>query len=674
MKRILIPLLLLTMLFVSLSAAAEGNTMAFDRKVNTVFEGETLQTVLNRSGSPAQGEVTYVSSNQKVATVDEAGVVTGVSKGQATITATVQVEKKTYRAQLNVTVARKVTAVSVNTSRLAVYTADDPKVAGLLSADGDSTLPVLVLPTRKSAELKITVEPKDATNRSVTLSTTDETVARVRGSSITSAAPGETVVTVASASNPEVNTQLRVLVVQPVTGMKPTVKNPRASVGGQIALGVEVTPANATIPGIAWSSSDERLATVDADGVVTGLKRGTVRIIASATDGSGVRANISVQVVQSAEQITLDKQELTVDVSRTGMLTATVLPRDTNDKSVVWSSSDESIAKVSAGGRVTGVRVGSCVITCTSKEAGTVQATALVHVQQPVTKVHLNEVPMVFVNDTWQLSASVEPITATNPTLAFTSSKPDVLSVDEAGIMRGLKAGEVYVTATATDGSRRSSRIRVKVAPHATGVHMRRHTAYIDVGETATAGAVFEPENAGNKNMSWEIENTAIATVTGNSNQARITGRALGDTVLLGVTEDGGFQTSMLVKVGNWEKSLRFVMAEMSGKHDFLIEVKNVGTLPVSNIKVEITAFDDDNDPIAINEKNGSNVVTGTFKRTLSPGKTTDMYQWSFPDYHRPENDRIARFVAKIVSFQIDNDWVKTIRERNRPKMEYRIN
>ena len=81
MKRILVPLLVLALLCVGVSASAEGNTIKFDGKVNFVFEGETLQTVLERTGVPAEGELTYTSGNTSVATVDSNGVVTGVSKG-----------------------------------------------------------------------------------------------------------------------------------------------------------------------------------------------------------------------------------------------------------------------------------------------------------------------------------------------------------------------------------------------------------------------------------------------------------------------------------------------------------------------------------------------------------------------------------------------------------------
>ena len=109
MKRKFIPLLIAVMVFLGLcAAAAEGNILRFEKTANRVYAGETIQTVLTREGAPAGGELKYSSSSEKTATVDANGRVTGVSRGQATITATVKVEGRTYRAQMTVTVEKKV--------------------------------------------------------------------------------------------------------------------------------------------------------------------------------------------------------------------------------------------------------------------------------------------------------------------------------------------------------------------------------------------------------------------------------------------------------------------------------------------------------------------------------------------------------------------------------------
>ena len=101
MKRIPALLLAFAWLLLCIPASAEGNVMKFDTTVSRVFEGETLQTVLIREGAPAEGEVTYEASNRKVAEVDSRGVVTGLNKGQTTITASGFAKHRCSRAAIS---------------------------------------------------------------------------------------------------------------------------------------------------------------------------------------------------------------------------------------------------------------------------------------------------------------------------------------------------------------------------------------------------------------------------------------------------------------------------------------------------------------------------------------------------------------------------------------------
>ena len=148
MRRILVTLLAAAMILLCAGAAmAEGNVLQFDRSLDTVFEGETLQTVLTREGAPAGGLLTYTTGDAKIATVDENGIVTGLARGQTNITATVTADGRTFRAQLRVNVLRRATELEVRTDRLPLYAADDPTVAGLVPEDPEK------LPDEITAEL-----------------------------------------------------------------------------------------------------------------------------------------------------------------------------------------------------------------------------------------------------------------------------------------------------------------------------------------------------------------------------------------------------------------------------------------------------------------------------------------------------------------------------------------
>ncbi|MCR5567303.1 MAG: Ig-like domain-containing protein [Clostridiales bacterium] len=560
--------------------------------------------------------------------------------------------------------------LELNTARLPVYAADDPYLNGLTSADDG--LPVIVLAVKKNIQLQVNVLPKKLRNKKVELSADNGEAVRVKGNSVTGLKPGEAVLTIASAEDPSVTLQYRIVVIQPLTRIALTASAKTVAVGGTMELKPSYLPEDATRKQVTWASANEQIATVDKNGKVTGLKKGSVRITATAADGSNIRANINVQVTQSAKEITLDKAELTVDVGRTAVLKANVLPKETNNRKVVWSSSDERIATVSASGRITGVALGECEITCASEEVSTVLAKAVIHVQQPVKKVTFGEAPVIYNGESAQLSWTVEPANASNPKLTFRSLNEKVLTVDENGVITGVAGGEAYVSAVTTDGSNRQARIRVKVMQHLTGVHMLRHTAYIDFGQTSTAGAILEPKNAKNVNnrMTWEVADPSVATIKPNPrvpNKVDITGlRTYGETVVTGTTEDGGFQTSLVVKVDDWERALAITKAGVSGA-DAYLTVKNNSSLRITSITAEIMVYDIDGKVVPSNKKDPKKPFKMIYTRTLEPGESTKDKGWKTVDFKLPDSLTVSTYVIKITQFEIDHDWVKVIRKYNQP-------
>ena len=563
--------------------------------------------------------------------------------------------------------------LEVNADKLPVYAADDPYTAGF-RAGGEqtegNTLPILLLPLKKSVQIPVTVKPGTVKNRKVILTAADGETVQVRGNAVTGLKTGETVLTAASEQDPSVKEEYLAVVYRPVSRIALKASEKQVAVGKTVQLIPAITPEDATVRQLDWVSADERIATVDENGNVTGIKRGNARITAMAKDGSKIRANISIQVVQHAEEITLDRQDVTVDVGSTTVLKATVLPKDTNDRNVTWTSSDEKIAKVNAQGRVTGVALGDCEITCTSKTENTVWTKAAVHVQQPVKKVAFGTAPTVYVNETGKLTWTIQPADASNQTLRFSSGNEKILTVSEDGTVTGIKTGETYVNAVTTDGSNRQARIKVKVFQHLTGVHMKRKTAYIDLKATSSAGAILEPANAVNHNMTWESADKSIASaapVRNQTNRVNITGVRAGETVVTGTTEDGGFRTSIVVRVGDWEKSVKLKDAYVRGD-EARLTVKNVGELKITSITAEVSVYDIDGNPVPCNKKDKkSNTFQMVYKKTLEPGDTTKEKDWKTVNYKQPDSTTVAEYVVKITEFEIDHDWIKVIRKKNQP-------
>ena len=574
--------------------------------------------------------------------------------------------------------------------KLDVYAVEDPYIAGYLKEviqeDGlltEAENPelagieeVIVLPLKGSRKISISVTPKSVKNKKVTLSVPEdaEEIVNVKGDSITGTGLGETVLTITSKEDPNVSIKYRVLVIKPVKKITVASSNKNVDIGGKIEATAGLTPEDATMQGVTWKSGNEKLATVDENGIVTGVKRGEVKIIATAIDGSGAKGSTTIKVVQPAESVTLNKTEVSLDVGKRTTLKATVMPRNTDNKRVVWSSSDESIAKVDNEGHITAVRKGVCEITCASKTNESVMAKATVNVLQPVKSIKFGEIPVVYVNETAKLTWTVEPADASNPAVTLKSSNEKILKVSEDGTITGVKGGEAYVIATAADGSQHRAKVKAKVMQHIQSVKMRRKTAYLNVNESETVSAAFDPNKYINTNMTWKINRPAIVKITPetkNTSRVKLTGLKEGTAKLTGTTEDGGMTASMNVRVGNWNNVLKITDAYIDSNGFMKIIVQNNSEdLDITSITLEIEAYTSYGDPVEINSKDYSNIIEATYSHSVKPGESTPKNEWKFKNYNNQLG--FKRMIIRITKYQIDNDWVMEIKDRYQPSYTYK--
>lgn len=666
-------IVMLTVLCVSLlcgvTAMAEADRFQFEKTNLTVFEGNTLELSLIRQGNcAADGELTFVSGRENIATVDENGVVTGLTKGQSTITATLKTEKRTWKASVTVTVARAVTDIAVNETSLTLYDAADPLISHLTGGAGDR---VLLLRKGKQVSIRATLSPNDANNRRYTVASSDTDVVRVSGSTLTARGAGECIVTVASKSNPEVSVDYRVIVVTPVTGVTVTADTKTLFIGTTAQLTATVKPADASITGVKWESTNEKVAVVDEYGVVTGVGRGQATIRATAADGSGQRASVNVTVKQQPESITLSGLSGNIRVGGGVTLKATVLPNTTSDKAVVWSTSDASVATVSANGYVKGVRAGSCTITCQSKTFPEVYAQIDVTVYAPVTSITFNEKkPSVAVGRSIALSWTVKPQDATDSSVSFSTNKPDVVSVSDDGIVTGLKRGECYVYATANDGSGKKATIRVTVTQPVTGVTMKYTSQNVGLNKYTTNTAILEPANADNKKMQWTSQDERIATVSGNGLNPKVTGRAWGTTTIIGTTDDGSYVVTYTINVGSRKDALRItnLWAENNAAK---IVVYNASNLTITKFYYTIYLYNAFGEPLVCNTDGRSFSFKGTYNFTLAPGEATRHGQFSFGrEYIKPYG--VGQVVMRINGYDIEGGEHYDIPANDQPEFTWK--
>ncbi len=677
--RKLIPLILTVMLLLCClpGAALAEDKFFFDRTVNTVFENEELQLILNREGACAEeGQLTFKSSARKVATVDEYGVVTGLAKGQTTITATLKGTRRTWTATLTVTVARRVESIEVTGSNLKVYDSWDPIVADALDPTfPQPELPVLLLRVGKAQTITASCQPTSATNRKWKLTSEDDSIVRASGTTFTGRAAGECIVTVESVQNPEIAMVYRALVVQPVTRVRLTSDVKNIYVGESLVLTPTITPENATIQNLVWTSDRPDNASVDENGVVTGNSKGQVVITAKAADGSGCYATFTVTVRQQPADLTLNKTDVTLKSGNYVTITPTVLPTTVNDKSVVWSSSDPSVAKVSTAGRVTAVSPGVAVITCESKTHPEIFAQAVVTVYQPVTKIAFNEKnPTVGVGNTIHLTWDVTPYTATDTSVTLSTNKENVLRVEQDGTITGLKRGEAYVYATANDGSGKKATIKVQVTQPVEGVSIKYDERSVGVGEKVTNNAVLYPEDASITKMTWYAEDATVATVSGTGTKVTVTGRNWGETTIIGVTEDGSYVTTFTVRVGDENKPLNIANLYVEDGNTIRIQVYNESNLTITRFYYVIETFDAWGNPLVCNDDGRSNDFEGHYGYTLTPGTATRHGRFTFGgEFNRPQYQDIGMVTMRITGYVTEDGQTHYVQRSNQEKAEWKV-
>ena len=299
----------------------------------TVMVGETITLTPTITPTDAVTTLTWTSDDETIATVSE-GVVTGVKKGQTFI---------------NIETDNGKTAVCKLT-----VTESEIKVTGITL---DKT--TLTLEVGKTQALNATVKPDDATNKSVTWTSSKTSVATVdNNGKVTAVASGNAKITCTANDDSGVSAICTVTVkAVPESITLQTTATMRT--GQMITLTPTITPADA-VTTLTWSSDDESIATVSSAGVVTGVKKGQTFINVETDNGKTAYCKLTVTAGEPTA-ISLPKN-VTMMVNQKITLTPTLTPADA-ETVLTWKSDDESVVRVSADGVLTGVAEGLALVT-----------------------------------------------------------------------------------------------------------------------------------------------------------------------------------------------------------------------------------------------------------------------------------------------------------------------
>lgn len=503
----------------------------------TIKVGETVHLVaqtFDASGAVLTGRtVTWSSSNTGVATVDNTGVVTGVSTGASIITATSEGKSGTAAVAVNAAVAASIevapTSVTITTGQTSQLTATVKDANGAVISGA-----------------------------SVSWRVDDSGVAQVSATGlVTGISQGTTNVTATSGA---------AHVIVPITITLPpanaVIVSPSSVsllVGQQQQLTATVTDAGGrAIPGqtVTWQSSNTSVATVNGSGLIAAVGPGNATITGTSGAASGVSQVTVALVPVRRVVVTPDVLSFTQGDAGT-QLTVTLLDSAGNTLSpagrpVTFSSSNSGVASVDGSGFVTPGNPGQAVITVTQTGSG-LSATATVTVTQvPVASVTITpSLDTLVVGQSVQLTATAKDANG-NPLsgriIVWDGSNDAVAIVSSTGRVTSQSPGTMTVTAT-SEGKTGTATIVVVAVPVAS-VTISPSTQTVVVGATTPAFTAVTKDASGNtlsgRVVTFASSNTSVATVDANTGVA--TGVAPG-TASITATSEGITSTAATLTV-----------------------------------------------------------------------------------------------------------------------------
>ena len=241
--------------------------------------------------------------------------------------------------------------------------------------------------------------------------------------------------------------------------------------------------------------------------------------------------------------VALDKKVATVNVGKKVTVKATVTPANADNKTLAWTSSNTKIATVS-NGVVKGVKAGRAIITAKTTDGSNISATCTVTVKQPVTRISLSKKATMYTGKKLTLKAKVNPANASNKALTWKSSNTKIAKVASNGVVTGVKAGTVKITATAKDGSRKSATCTVTVRQSVSKITLSKTNVVLPKkGSSYNVRVTVAPKNAYNKNVAVKSANTKVVKVSASTVKSgktvKITAVKKGKTKVAFTAKDG---------------------------------------------------------------------------------------------------------------------------------------
>lgn len=466
--------------------------------------------------------------------------------------------------------------------------------------------------TGEEFQLQCAVTPANADNKDVIWSSSNDEIASVdQSGKVKALKRGQVKIVATSKDDNSISDVCELTITQLATAIKLYEHEVRLAIGKHITLYAYVSPQDVNNDNVAWDFSNyyvvKEIGFSYFDGYVTaeGRHKGTVKITAKTCDGSNLSDTCEITVWQPVTSVSLDKHECSMKIGETTTLRTSILPNDADNKDLVWTSSNESVATVEDG-VVTAHASGKARVRVKPADGSDHFDDCEITVFQPVIGVNVEPRTLTLksIGATKQLTADVLPENADNRNVKWSSANTSVCFVMDNGTVVAVSEGSSVVTATTVDGGFTDFCVVIVKLPvddkrPVTGIRLEQNSVTLSkIGETVKLKATVLPADADNPNIQWESSDRTVCLVM---NDGTVVAIGAGSSIITATTEDGGFSAQCVVVV----KSAPTAITETS---------RDVIVIKAENHYICVEGMSKD-DKLQIFSADGTNVYSGKVSR-----------------------------------------------------------